>query len=58
MVVLLSGFRNLCPQFRGVDRKNFWYCAHVLIVAPSATTFQFEPSEQATVAAPEFPSVT
>ena len=31
---------------------------HVLIVAPNATTFHADPSETATVAAPEFPSVT
>ena len=41
-----------------VELEGLREYVHVLIVAPNATTFQFDPSDTATVAAPEFPSVT
>ena len=52
---------NVLEEIRSdllIELEGFREYAHVLIVAPRATTFQFVPSDTATVAAPEFPSVT
>ena len=48
---------QICSELL-VKLERFSQDVHVDIVAPSATTFQFDPSDTASVAAPEFPSVT
>jgi len=58
ITILLSLLGNQFLEVGILDLANGRYLAHVLIVAPRATTFQFVPSDTATVAAPEFPSVT